>query len=235
MRLYSAALILLGYGAVAHAHANLVSPTPRNNIANKTGPCGGIPRTSNPHVAHVGSTLQVDWVETVDHPGYYRLLFSMAGDQNFQVLKDNIPDRSFAPGTSMNSYTDTVTLPSMTCTDCTLQLIQVMAENPAAPSYYYSCADIKLVPQSADLAVLADLATPAGDDMAVAPMDLSAQRSDAAATPGPPPASAQSAGGCAIAPGSSGSTVGGIMLMALAWLSRRRTARRTSCPVRLSR
>ena len=41
-------------------------------------------------------------------------------------------------------YQTDLTLPNMTCADCTIQLIQVMLEDPARPKNYYSCADLSL-------------------------------------------------------------------------------------------
>src|SRR4029079_19042594 len=35
--------------------------------------------------------------------------------------------------------------PNKPCTDCTFQLIQSMEENPLSPTFYYSCADIKIL------------------------------------------------------------------------------------------
>jgi hypothetical protein len=42
-----------------------------------------------------------------------------------------------------HQYSTTLTLPSGTCSNCVLQMVQVMTEsNP--PSYYFSCADLKI-------------------------------------------------------------------------------------------
>src|SRR3954454_13678573 len=77
--------------ATALAHARLVSPTPRNtrdDVKDGTGaPCGGA-RSTNVHAFHAGSTLKVDWEETVNHDGHFEILFSNASDQGFAFLKD---------------------------------------------------------------------------------------------------------------------------------------------------
>ena len=130
--------------ASARAHAHLLSPAPRVPVAGKTGPCDGEPRTATPAVLTAGQMLEVEWTETTDHPGYYRLLFSLAGDAGFSVLLDGIADRPIAPSDTANLYSATVELPATPCTDCTLQLIQVMTDKPSAP-YYFSCADVRLV------------------------------------------------------------------------------------------
>lgn len=140
--------------ASARAHAHLLSPAPRVPVAGKAPPCDGEPRTATPMALTAGQTLQVDWTETTDHPGYYRLLFSLAGDAGFSVLLDGIADRAIAPGDTANLYSATVQLPPTPCTDCTLQLIQVMTDKPSAP-YYYSCADVRLVAAATTTSTLA--------------------------------------------------------------------------------
>lgn len=145
--------------AVAGAHSRLLYPTPRNTmdgIKDAAAPCGSA-RSTNITVAKVGSLLRVTWEETIDHPGHYELLFSMANDTNFQFLSNGA-------GTMMNNLPDTqvngtmnpiphryqamVKLPDTPCDTCTLQMKQFMSNTN---TYYYSCADIKLVPANADL------------------------------------------------------------------------------------
>jgi len=126
------------------AHATLLSPKPRTALTLKSGPCGGIPRTEEPLVIEAGSELDVVWEEYVDHPGFYRLLFSEAGDRNFIVLLDQIPDRRIPSGQEAETYTTRIKLPSKPCEEATLLLIQVMTENPSLPKYYFSCADLQL-------------------------------------------------------------------------------------------
>lgn len=110
----------------------------------KTAPCGDIPRTSTPNILSPGQAITVNWEETINHPGYFRIAFSPAADLGFDqnVLLDNIPHSDTLP--LPRPYQTQVTLPDMTCIDCTLQLTQVMTDsNP--PRNYYSCADIVLV------------------------------------------------------------------------------------------
>lgn len=135
----SVLLTLLPISA-AWAHAVLASPKPRNNIAQKTGPCGGVPRGNNPTVLTSGSKLTVSYLEQVDHPGYYQIWFSPANDADFVLLVDQIPN----PQGRQNGSKDIV-LPDLECETCTLRLIQVMTE-VADPDKrnYYSCADIAL-------------------------------------------------------------------------------------------
>lgn len=131
------------FPATASAHARLTSPVPRIQLTSKTPPCGA-PRTAKSAVFTAGEEIEVRWEEYTDHPGYFRLLFSLADDKNFQVLLDRIPDQQIPSGSSAVSYSATVKLPDTPCEKGTLQLIQVMTENPQAPSLYYSCADIRL-------------------------------------------------------------------------------------------
>ena len=148
-------VIAIGVAApqLASAHARLMSPKPRNNSdALKTGPCGGVARTAAPTTYSVGSTVTVNWEETIGHQGCFQIALSEANDQNFTLLKQiNDP----AGGGPSTKYTDTVKLPDgVTCNDCTLVLRQLMQGAPcpnnanpaqAAQGTYYSCADIKIV------------------------------------------------------------------------------------------
>lgn len=108
----------------------------------KSGPCGGLARTATPTILQAGQTITVNWEETVNHPGHFEFRFSPAAETDWVLLK-SIADGQNA-GATPHQYSTQLTLPSMACTDCTIQLIQVMEENPVNPSYYYSCADIVL-------------------------------------------------------------------------------------------
>ena len=113
--------------------------TPRSTSAGiKTGPCGGLPRLAISKYFQSGSTITVQWEEVIDHPGRFEIYFSPANDVNFVLLKTVIDVQNGG----LNSVN--ITLPNVTCTACTLQLIQVMTEDPANPTLYYSCADIQM-------------------------------------------------------------------------------------------
>jgi hypothetical protein len=83
-----------------------------------------------------GQNLQVNWQETINHPGKFLISLSMNNDQNFTLLTAVIDNNA--------TYTASVPIPDVACETCTLQLIQSMEENPLAPSYYFSCADIRI-------------------------------------------------------------------------------------------
>ena len=124
---------------------------PRTNDPGlKTAPCGGAARTNTPVSLTPGQQVTVEWEETVDHPGFFRLSFSPANDLGFEsnVIADNIVDTQ-NDGKTPHFYSKQITLPNQTCTACTLQLIQVMTENPAAPTNYYSCSDMQLLAAAA--------------------------------------------------------------------------------------
>lgn len=141
--LLSICLSFFSEGLFAHARW---SPTgtikPRSNSSGiKSGPCGTDARTA-PTVLNPGATVTLQWEETINHPGRFEIYFSQANDAGWTLLKtvnDTLDDNSVP-----HQYSTTVTLPNVNCSGCTLQLIQVMTENPASPSLYYSCADIQL-------------------------------------------------------------------------------------------
>jgi MYXO-CTERM domain-containing protein len=105
-----------------------------------------------------GSTITVEFTETIQHPGFFRISFDDDGQDAFEppplartdiqmgtpmlpVLKDNIPD------TSGSAYTVEIVVPNVPCENCTLQLIQVMedAQTWTEDDIYFTCADIRIV------------------------------------------------------------------------------------------
>jgi MYXO-CTERM domain-containing protein len=115
-----------------------------------------------------GETITVRWNEYIDHPSYYRIAFDDDGDNGFEMRADGQTNAaadnpvamenalgmdaeilSIVPevnDTTQGAGTDVreaqVTLPNITCENCTLQLIQYMYNNPMQG--YYQCADIAL-------------------------------------------------------------------------------------------
>ena len=141
----------------AQAHIQLMAPAPRHT-SQKAGPCGKgpvDPRGATATTFKPGETITVTWKETVPHPGHFRIAFDENG-QRFTdptgpndvaprpfVLKDNIADK-----TGTQTYSETVTLPNVQCTNCTLQLVQVMTDKQGNgwgnDDLYYQCADLIL-------------------------------------------------------------------------------------------
>jgi hypothetical protein len=162
--------------APALAHIELTFPPPRypnngvNDEKNKACPCGDGPggqfceraitsdanRSTTVTPLRPGATITIRWTETIGHRGRYRVAFDDDGadlaDFNAHILGDT-PDPSDGTG----QRTMTVTLPSTPCTTCTLQLIQDMNGNDAAPVLdpsgdptYFQCADIVLSDDAPD-------------------------------------------------------------------------------------
>jgi MYXO-CTERM domain-containing protein len=143
-------LALLLVSATASAHTTLTSPPPRT-LANKAGPCGAAGSTRGTKVTTFapGEVITVEWDETVDHPGHYRVAFDDDGDDVF--VNPNNPNDNFAftlmdqiPDKSGGHYTQQITLPTTPCTNCTLQLIQIMTTQVPYNSFYFQCADITI-------------------------------------------------------------------------------------------
>ena len=160
-------------GGRAEGHIQLDEPTRRQadvsgpSLAQKNGPCGLNQRSSNVTVFQPGESITVRWIETIDHPGHYRIAFDPDGQDSFQepicltncenlanptfdfydapeILVDNIPDDP------SRAYEVQITLPNIECENCTLQLIQVMYDKPPytlppnSNDNYYQCADLVL-------------------------------------------------------------------------------------------
>jgi MYXO-CTERM domain-containing protein len=160
--------------SLASAHVRLVAPTPRyptpsgrdTGVDIKDGPCGRMNGTRTTDMNRItvfqpGQTIMVQFNETINHTGWFRIAFDNDGQDAFAmpplsrtavqmgptftlpVLLDNIADGPAGMRTVQ------VTLPNVECENCTLQLIQVM-DVPAtdqtwlADDIYYTCADIVL-------------------------------------------------------------------------------------------
>jgi hypothetical protein len=145
----------------ADAHIRLDAPAPRfafSNAGQKTGPCGAGTATGTITEVQAGSTLTVQWTETINHPGHYRIsldpdggddgLVNPASETDFytndNVLLDQIADKAGG------AYSADITIPDTNCDKCTLQLMQVMTDKlPWGPQngddLYYWCADIRIV------------------------------------------------------------------------------------------
>ncbi len=126
----------------------------------KGGPCGRAGGTRGTHIYtyEPGETITVKLVETVAHPGYFRIAFDADGDSVFTEpasIKPVDPTRACPDGPGDHcgasdyynnaavlmddlnphmaggtpTYTWQVKLPNVECQNCTLQFIQVMEDD----------------------------------------------------------------------------------------------------------
>ncbi len=228
--------------ASAHIHLTFPTSRTDNvqGDPQKAEHCGtvGYSRAANPTRISTflpGQTITVTWAESIQHPGWFRIAFQPDGEvfglppastgptgggaasnfptanqegvdaaNNSIVLVDRIPD---------GMTTQSITLPNMECSNCTLQFIQVMTDSAPytvdtlSNDIYFNCADL----------VLAANAPDAGPGATV----------DAGVTGDAPAAGGGGTdpvqGGCAV--GGSSGLVGGLALgLALVGVRRRRRA-----------
>lgn len=134
----------------ASAHIEMTSPAART-MDNKVGPCGAAGSKRGTAVTRYapGATIMVEWDETVDHPGHYRIAFDDDGDDVFQ--NPNNPNDNFAftlmepiADKAGGHYAQAITLPTTPCESCTLQVMQIMTVDVPYNSFYYQCADIAI-------------------------------------------------------------------------------------------
>ena len=148
MRASVIAAVLLVAAGRADAHIAMTAPAPRT-VMQKEGPCGELGGVRGGTVATFapGETITVEWDETVDHPGHYRISFDDDGQDFVDPARpdDNLPttlldqiDDLVGP----RHYAQEITLPSVTCTNCTLQLIQIMGTTVPYNSFYFQCVDL---------------------------------------------------------------------------------------------
>ena len=146
----------------ANAHALLAEPAARDQQDGyKDGSACGVAFSATqpltPYTA--GQTLDVQWLETVDHFGCFLVEFSPGADQDFQILgrksHGNPPPPDAATSAEPRHWSMSVTLPATPCTGCTLRLRQLMLDadvtadacsptNAMPGSVYTTCANISL-------------------------------------------------------------------------------------------
>ncbi len=142
-------LFLLGLSDQAWSHARFLpgGNTPPRSMSPgiKTGPCGGIAKVNSPSLSFKsGQTIKLQWEETINHPGRFEFYLSQGNDQNFTLLL-TVQDDQNSGGDLPHRYEADLKLPDgVTCTSCTLQMIQQMTENPASPRPYFSCVDLAI-------------------------------------------------------------------------------------------
>lgn len=172
----------------------------------KVGPCGdegGGTTTGKVTAFRPGQTVEVTVDEKIFHPGHYRVALAVndrselppppvitavgldpcgsaevQDTPTFPILADNVLPHT-QPFAAPQTFT--VTLPTdVTCSRCTLQVIEYMS-NHGAPCFYYHCADISI---QGDLDTPTATLTPI--DATPTATSTSAVAATATATPTPP-------------------------------------------------
>jgi uncharacterized protein (TIGR03382 family) len=177
--------VALLWGAPAGAHLVLSKPASwivEDALGNpqKDAPCGGenagIP-TGAVTTYRAGSTIEVEWQETVGHPGHFRIALARDRDDLldpsvvtsngdgmtgvslsaeisdppvYPVLMDGLFPRGVALRPMGDPHVVSVRLPDMTCERCTLQVLQFMA-NHIPDFFYHHCADVQIVGADEDV------------------------------------------------------------------------------------
>lgn len=238
--------------SAAHAHMALVAPisrhAPESQLGDpqKDGPCGMLNdqrSQNNVTVYKPGQTITVMWDETIDHPGHYRICFDDNGVDAFKdpvsatdftacgnaMLADNIPD--VQGGALPHKYSKQVTLPNVTCNNCTIQVVQVMTDKAPfgnGDDIYYHCADVVLSNGPVDAGTPMDSGSPPMDSGST-PMDSGSMMTgnpDASNRPsGPIAPPGNPTNGCALGNGPVGASPI-VALFALAHLLRRRNRKK---------
>ena len=148
---------LASFAGPANAHIELMSP-PTRTVMQKQGPCGlgpDDPRGPTKATFKPGEVVTITWKETVNHPGHYRIALDEDGQDGF-FEPAAFDDKSGGPGVLVDGiadkdggeYSQEVTLPNIECSNCVLQLIQMMTDKPPygdGNDLYYQCADIAIV------------------------------------------------------------------------------------------
>ena len=167
----SASLLLAtpfdGFSHTKISPENLILRNMGDGIKDPNGPCGGAPPSADGERTELtaGSDYEITWFETIDHPSKYRLAFSKDETDTFDVILMDLDDfnddskdpKDLAEGEKQDidgpvdrndprRYTYTIKVPETLCDRCSIQLIQRMFDRDP-PTNYYSCADVKIVPE----------------------------------------------------------------------------------------
>jgi hypothetical protein len=169
-----------------HAHFKLLTPASWVNEDSSGGPqkgspCGvggaddvqPVPMSGKITEYHAGEEIEVTWVDTVAHPGHFRIALAenradlkdpaikqdsycsydedmVPKEASGNVLADGVAYRSRMgfSGQAGMMFSQKVTLPNKPCDKCTLQVMQIMENDIQSISncYYHHCADIKILP-----------------------------------------------------------------------------------------
>lgn len=142
----------------------------------KTAPCGGNGTPTNAVTeVQAGSQLEVRWTETIGHPGHFRIGIARSpsdfvtptavvmnndcksapieANPSYPTLVDGLFAHTNMPSNVQRSTT--ITVPMMSCENCTLQLLQFMS-NHAPGCFYYQCANLRIVMPDAGVVVEPD-------------------------------------------------------------------------------
>jgi hypothetical protein len=183
-RLLSAALLaaVVTVPAALQAHFKLLEPASaivedERGDPQKAAPCGNDAKsvaTNTVGKAVGGSTIKLKVLETIYHPGHYRVALAVNSKEELPsdpmtiermtergprsvwaaiqspiqapVIADGLFQHYTRPATPQTYETD-LTLPNITCPKCTLQIIQFMADhayNQPGGYSYHHCADIAI-------------------------------------------------------------------------------------------
>ncbi len=178
------AICLTLASGVTHAHFKLLEPASwiiedERGDPQKAGPCGGT-NTDYGKPSFVvnkavgGSKLHLKMIETIYHPGHYRVALAVnsplelpvdpqatteprdRGPRSISAEIQNpvqvpvLADGLFVHTAKIDGPLETdVTLPNISCKQCTLQVLQFMAQhganNPGNYSYHH-CAILQITP-----------------------------------------------------------------------------------------
>ncbi len=183
-RLLSAATVAaaITVPAAVQAHFKLLEPASwivedQRGDPQKAAPCGAdaksVPSTTVGKAVG-GSTIKLKVLETIYHPGHYRVALAVNSKEELPsdpmtvermtergprsvwaaiqspiqtpVIADGLFPHYTRPAAPQTFETD-VTLPNITCPKCTLQIIQFMADhayNQPGGYSYHHCADIAI-------------------------------------------------------------------------------------------
>ncbi|MGH9383403.1 MAG: SCE4755 family polysaccharide monooxygenase-like protein [Vicinamibacterales bacterium] len=181
-----AAALALSAPPIVQAHFKLLEPASwivenERGDPQKAAPCGADPKAEMSNAigkVQGGSKLHLKVLETIYHPGHYRVALSvnsrnelppdpmtferttekgprsvwaaMQSPPQIPVIADGLFQHYTRPA-SPQTYEADIQLPNINCAKCTLQVIQFMADhayNQPGGYSYHHCADLQITADS---------------------------------------------------------------------------------------
>lgn len=153
---FNSFLLVVLFSLASEAHIRLISPTgrmgnrddakftqasPANPVADQPGPCSTYTTPMTTRLQYTaGQSININLVETINHPGRFIVQFSPTGPSGFwqpQNQLANVVDTQ-----SGGARTISVKFPNTPCETCMMRVLQQMDDQQG--EFYVHCFDIKL-------------------------------------------------------------------------------------------
>lgn len=149
-------MFLLFLSVIVEAHIRLISPigrmasrddakftqtNPANPGPDVPGPCSNYTTPMATRLQYTaGQSININLVETINHPGRFIIQFSPSGNTGFWQSQNQLAN--VVDTQSGGARTIPIKFPNTPCENCMMRVLQQMDDQPG--EFYVHCYDIKL-------------------------------------------------------------------------------------------